>query len=282
MLTIQDAMKKEFGNNLIISDGKNISSEASKADVIVLSLGETTALSEGFNSINNLDLDQDQLLLIDQAASTGKPVVVILTEGRPRTFPLQVDKTSAIVYAGLPGFFGAEAIADIISGDVNPSGKMNISYPYIQGHMLNYNHKSSAFSFLHTLSEELNRWTIAEFGTGLSYSDLVYSEIKLNDTVFNKSDSIAISVSVKNNSKRDANEAVLLFTNDEYASVTRPVKELKRFHKQLIREGESKEYRFVLYPEKDLSFKNKNNENIFESGYFNVYIANKSVRFKIQ
>lgn len=207
--------------------------------------------------------------------------MLVLTEGRPRTFPEQVDKTTAILYAGLPGFYGAEAIADILSGDVNPSGKMNISYPYKQGHMLNYNHKSSAFSFLHTLSPELNRWTISEFGSGLSYSDLSYSEIKLNDTVFSKNDSIKISVTVNNKSKREAKEAVLLFVNDEIASVTRPVKELKRFKKKLIRDGESEEFNFVLYPEKDLSFNNKNNESIFEPGYFNIYIAGKSARFKI-
>ena len=164
--------------------------------------------------------------MIKDAIATGKPVVLILTEGRPRLIADVYDEVDAVLFAGLPGVYGAQAIAEIISGKVNPSGKLSFSYPKKSGHIISYNHKRSEFTTFREVSDELKRFAIAPFGHGLSYSKFEYSNLMMDTLIASTESTLKISVDVSNKSKITGKEAVLWFASDEVGSITRPVKEL--------------------------------------------------------
>lgn len=282
MLTIKDAFVQEFGEkNLIFKGGKSLKRAARKADVIVIATGEAEAYAETGGSIDDLSLDSGQLALIREAIATGKPVVLILTEGRPRLIPDVYDEVESVLFAGLPGVYGAQAIAEIVSGKVNPSGKMAFTYPKKSGHMISYNHKQSEYSIIRQVSDELKRHSIANFGHGLSYSNFSYSNLKMDTKIGGKGDALSISVDVSNNSDRAGKEAVLWFISDEFASITRPVKELVYFEKQAIQAHETVSFQFDLVPERDLSFPDKLGKQILEDGSFMLEVGNLRQMFQL-
>ncbi|MBX9853000.1 MAG: glycoside hydrolase family 3 C-terminal domain-containing protein [Cytophagaceae bacterium] len=281
MPTIADAIKNEFTESTVtFAEENDLAKYASTAEVIVVAAGEENAYAETDGSINDLALSERQLKLIEKVLSYKKPVVLILTEGRPRIIHQVYDTCQAVLFAGLPGTMGAQAIAEILSGKVNPSGKMSFSYPYKQGHIIPYNYKRSEYSVIRPVKRELNRHSILEFGEGLSYTAFEYTDLTLNDTLLNENEKLTAKVTVTNKGKYSGKEAVLWFISDEYGSITRPVKELQYFEKHEIKPGGSYTFTFITDPQVHLWYPDKEGRKILEQGYFTIKVGNLSRRFK--
>lgn len=283
MKTIYGALKDEFADSKVIYAKENeIKKLAPSADIIIAAAGEESAYAETDGSINDLELSESQVSLVKTAIATGKPVVLVLTEGRPRIISKIYDQCKSVIFAGLPGVEGAQAIAEILSGKTNPSGKLSFTYPYKQGHIIPYNHKQSEYSILRPVGEELKRFAICEFGQGLSYTKFSYAKINLSDTVISSSGKIKARVVVSNVGKIAGKESVLWFLTDEYGSITRPVKELKYFEKKELQPGQSIEFSFVIDPDKHLWFPDKEGKKLLEPGYFTLTVGDQKARFRLK
>lgn len=281
MLTPYTALQKEFSAEKVTlaANAAEIKSKAAGADAIVVVIGEAP-YSEGFGSILDINLPDDQVEIVKAAQSTGKPVILVMISGRPRVITKIYNECQAVLFAGLPGFEGAQAIAEILSGKVNPSAKMSFNYPYAANRLVPHNHKSSEVMLAHEIP---NPVSLMPFGTGLSYTSFEYSNLTLSDSVITGADkTITANVTVKNTGTRDGKEAVLWFLFDEVASISRPVKDLKFYDKKLLKAGESAEFTFVIKPEESLSFPNSKNERILEDGYFTLTVGTLKTRFKLE
>ena len=281
MLTVYSALQKEFSENKVTlaSTAAEIRSKAAGADAIVVAVGEAP-YAEGFGSIIDISLPEDQVELIRAAQATGKPVVLVLISGRPRVITKIYPGCKAVLFAGLPGFEGAQAIAEIISGKINPSAKMSFNFPAAVNRLVPHNHKSSEVLLAHEIENPI---ALVPFGQGLSYTTFEYSNLTLSDTVLTTNTSeITASVTVKNTGSRAGKEAVLWFLFDEVGSISRPVKDLKFYEKKLLNPGETAEFKFVINAEKHLSFPNNKNEKLLEDGYFSLMVGNLKARFKLQ
>lgn len=283
MPTIFQAIKAEFPNsNVVLASMEQVQSMAAGADLIVFAAGEKSAYAETAGSINTLELSDDQVKWAQLVTNTGKPSIMVLTEGRPRIIADLKDSFDAILFAGLPGNEGATAIAEILSGKTNPSGKMALTYPLRQGHIIPYNYKRSEYSEIRPVSGELLDFALAEFGHGLSYSKFTYSNLELSDTVLTKEGSITATVEVSNESNIPGKEAVLWYISDSYASITRPVKELRSFSKKMITPGETVKFSFEIDPSSDLSYPDKNGNVILEEGKFVVMVGRLEKSFVLK
>jgi beta-glucosidase len=279
MLTVYTALQKEFSNVTLAASANEVRSKAGQADAIVLALGEMP-YSEGFGSIQDINLAEDQKQLIRVAKETGKPVIVVMISGRPRVMTDVYGDCRAVLFAGLPGFEGAQAIAEIISGKVNPSAKMSFNYPYSVNRLVPHNHKISEVTLAHEIPNPI---ALVPFGSGLSYTTFEYSDLKLSDSTLTTADGeLTASVTVKNTGSRPGKEAVLWFLQDEVATLSRPVRDLKFYEKQLINPGESKTFSFKIRPSDHLSYQNKKGEEVLEDGYFSLTVGNLKTRFKLQ
>jgi len=296
MKTITEALRAKFSNaNIASMDSigtpdsdirKQFNQAAQEADVIVVAAGETP-YTEFVGNITNLKLPQNQLDLIQAVNQTGKPSVLVLVEGRPRVITDIVDQTDAILWAGLPGFEGADAIADVLSGDYNPSGKLPFSYPQFVGHSVPYNHKSSAVYYFDAEVanniEQANKTTaLWNFGHGLSYSNFSYSNFAISDTTMNADQELTAEVTVTNVSDRAGTETVLWYITDEVGRITRPVKELIRFERLHLKPGESKVVALNINADADLSYPNADGEAVLEEGYFKLHVDDQNRRFYLQ
>ncbi|WP_346761225.1 glycoside hydrolase family 3 N-terminal domain-containing protein [Agaribacillus aureus] len=258
-----------------------IRANAGKADYIVLALGER-AYAESPGGIHDLALDKNQIELAEAASATGKPVILLLVEGRPRVISGIEPKTDAILMLYRPGSQGANATADILFGDYNPSGKLPFTYPRESGDVLMYDHKNSeTFNEIIVDNYEQNgfnpQWP---FGFGLSYTSFEYSELKLNKAVFTTDEAIEVSVKLTNSGKVKGKEAIELYTTDLYASVSPSVKRLKRFQKVELGPGESNTFKFEL-TSNDLSFINTSGQRVVEKGAFKLSIGDQTIEFNI-
>jgi beta-glucosidase len=277
VLTPFAALQREFPSARLAANDKEIRLMAAKADAIVVVVGEMP-YSEGFGSITDINLPAEQLETIETAIATGKPVTLVIVAGRPRIITSVYDRCQAVLFAGLPGFEGGQAIAEIISGRVNPSAKMSFNYPYAPNRLLPHNHKTTEELLAH---EILNPIALKEFGTGLSYATFEYSNLTLSDSILtSEADSIVATVTVKNSGLTAGKEAVLWFVSDEVATITRPVKDLKFYDKKLIQPGESVTYSFVIKSEQ-LAFPDKNNTRLLEDGHFTLIVGSLKARFNL-
>ena len=188
---------------------------------------------------------------------TGKPVILVLIQGRPRILAPVAD-VDAILFAGYPGCMGGEAIASVLSGSVNPSGRLSFSYPASSGHFIPYYHKYSDSYSPHFA-----------FGHGLSYTDFTYSNLIVGDSIFDGTRPVHIQVSVKNKGERAGAETVLLYKRDEVGRITRPVKELVDFRKVYLEPGESRTLTFELAASQ-LSYPDHNGNPVLEDGRFRL------------
>ena len=296
MNTITEALRAKFSNATIASmdsigtpdsdTRKQFNQAAQEADAIVVAAGETP-YTEFVGNITNLKLPQNQLDLIQAVNQTGKPSVLVLVEGRPRVITDIVDQTDAILWAGLPGFEGADAIADVLSGDYNPSGKLPFSYPQFVGHSVPYNHKSSAVYYFDAEVanniEQANKTTaLWNFGHGLSYSNFSYSDFAISDTTMSADQQLSAEVTVTNVSDRAGTETVLWYMTDEVGRITRPVKELIRFERLHLKPGESKVVALNINADTDLSYPNADGEAVLEEGYFKLHVGDQNKRFYLQ
>ena len=256
--------------------------EARNSDYIVLCLGENT-YTEKPGDLNDLNLHKLQVKLAKKLAETGKPIILILNLGRPRLISDIEPLMSAVVNVYLPGNFGGDALSDILSGKVNPSGKLPYTYPAYPNSLIPYYYKPSevqnnsqgAYNYVGEVNNLYN------FGFGLSYSEFEYSDLKINKEQFNINDSIKISVNVKNLSKIDGLETIQLYSSDLYASITPDIKRLRDFKKVKVKAGEKKTITFNL-PVSELAFVNSENEFVVEPGRFNLSVDNLSKEISIK
>jgi beta-glucosidase len=262
---------------------------ASQSDIAIIYVGEERAYTGEAKSKSNIHLPGVQEELIKAVMATGKPVVVILGAGRPLIFNWTADSVPAILCTWWLGTKGADAIADVLFGDYNPSGKLPMSFPRAEGQIpIYYNHyntgrpaaNDSDVNYVSAYIDLPNSPKFA-FGYGLSYTTFEYSKIKLNKTQMQANEKIEVSVTITNTGNYDGEEVVQLYIRDMVASVVRPVKELKGFQKIFLKKGESKEVKFILSID-DLKFYTNELQYIAEPGEFQVMIGTNSREVQLQ
>lgn len=291
MNTLYEAFKNKFdSNNIFLHPTKGINNAKEKeafiaatkdVDVLIVTIGEEP-YSEFEGNLPNLTLEKSQLNLLDAALETGKPVIAIIIAGRPRVFTKQADQCHAILFAGHPGTRGTEAIVNIITGKVNPSGKLSFSYPKDPGHVIPYYIKHSEYSMYWKPMPE--RPFLFPFGHGLSYNEFKYSNLTLSDTVITSPDqTITATVEIKNMDSGQADEIALWFISDKVGeTVTRPLKKLQYFERISIPGGIKIKAQFEIIPEKHLAYPDKRGNMILENGMFDVIIDGKKVAFELK
>ncbi|MDP9229101.1 MAG: glycoside hydrolase family 3 C-terminal domain-containing protein, partial [Bacteroidota bacterium] len=251
-------------------------SAAANADYILLCLGENS-YTETPGNMNDLNLSENQIILANAMIKTGKPVVLILNEGRPRIINKIEPGVAGILQVYLPGNFGADALADILTGDVNPSGKLPITYPRYSNSLTGYIHKPSEGDTNPQGGETNSQYS---FGYGLSYTTFVYSDLSINKNNFDPEETATINVTVRNTGNREGKEVVQLFISDLFASFTPDVKRLRGFEKVSLKPGESKTITFKVAM-KQLAFVNTNNKMQLEEGEFKIQIQNQTASFNV-
>jgi beta-glucosidase len=251
---------------------------AANVDVVVLCLGEGS-YTETPGNITDLTLGELQLKLAEAIEATGKPVVLVLVEGRPRIINRIVDKAGAVLMAYNPGNEGGQAIADVLFGDYNPSGKLPFTYPRTPNGLITYDHK--AFETEDTAFGNLAFAPQFEFGHGLSYTTFAYSDLRLSQKTIGGNADLSVSVTVTNSGKRAGKEVGQLYLSDLVASLSPAGKRLKRFAKVYLEPGQIRTLTFQLHPE-DLSFIGTNNKPIIEPGEFEVMIAGLKDKFTLK
>ncbi len=247
--------------------------EARNHDVVILALGEKT-YTETLGNIESLELDPVQLQLARAIFAIGKPVILVTFGGRPRIITEIAEQAQAVLLGFLPGMEGGVAMADILFGDANPSGKLPISYPRHSADITPYDHKPmEAF--------EGNQYRpLYPFGHGLSYTTFETGDLKLDKQQIHSGESLTVSVKVKNSGAIAGKETVLVYLNDMAASVTRPVKQLKAFKKVELKPGQQQTLAFTLTPH-DMSFIGPDMKRIVEPGEFKVMVGGESARFSL-
>jgi beta-glucosidase len=262
---------------------------AQQADVVVAAVGESRGMSHESSSRTDLNIPANQRDLIKALKATGKPLVLVLMNGRPLSILEEKEQAEAILETWFAGTEGGNAIADVLFGDYNPSGKLPISFPRSVGQIPTYyNHLSIGRPFTpgkpgNYTSQYFDDTTgpLYPFGYGLSYTDFSLSDMALSATTLNKSGRIDARVTVKNTGKRDGETVVQLYIQDVTGSMIRPVKELKNFQKIMLKAGEEKVVHFSI-EENDLKFYNAQLKFAAEPGMFNVQIGLDSQDVKQQ
>ncbi|MHC8292382.1 beta-glucosidase BglX [Pseudomonas sp. LB3P58] len=253
---------------------------AKDADVVVAAVGESRGMSHESSSRTDLNIPANQRDLIKALKATGKPLVLVLMNGRPLSILEEKDQADAILETWFSGTEGGNAIADVLFGDYNPSGKLPITFPRSVGQIPTYyNHLSIGRPFTpgkpgNYTSQYFDDTTgpLFPFGFGLSYTDFSLSDMALSSTTLNKTGKLDASVMVKNTGKRDGETVVQLYIQDVTGSMIRPIKELKNFQKITLKAGEQKVVRFTI-TEDDLKFFNTQLKYAAEPGKFNVEIG---------
>ncbi|HEV58791.1 MAG TPA: beta-glucosidase, partial [Phycisphaerales bacterium] len=241
---------------------------ARQADVAVVCLGEPT-YCETPGNIDDLSLPAAQRDLVVALSRAGVPVVIVLVEGRPRLLGTAADQAQAVVMGYLPGMEGGRAIADVLFGDVNPSGKLPLTYPAHTGDLTLYDHKPS--------ETYRPQWP---FGHGLSYTTFKYANLTLSAETIRPGEVLTVRVKVTNTGPRRGKEIVQLYLHDEVRSVTPPVRQLKRFTKIDLDAGETQTVTFTLTTE-DLMFIGADSEPTLEPGRFKVFIGDQEAAFEL-
>lgn len=257
---------------------------AEKADVVVAVLGEASESSGECSSITNISFPENQRDLLKALLKTGKPVVMVLFTGRPLAITWEQENVPAILNVWFGGSEAGAAVADVLFGDVVPSGKLTTTFPQNTGQIpLFYNHKNTGrplaegqwFSKFRTNYLDVTNDPLYPFGFGLSYTTFSYSDITLSKNSFKPGEKIDVKVNVTNTGNFDGKEVVQLYIRDMVGTTTRPVKELKGFQKILIKKGESKEVTFSIDIE-DLKFYNYDLKFVAEPGDFKVFVGGNS------
>ena len=261
---------------------------AANADVIIAALGESSEMSGESSSRTNLALPDVQRTLLEALLKTGKPVVLTLFTGRPLTLTWEQEHVPAILNVWFGGSEAAYAIGDVLFGDVNPSGKLTMTFPKNVGQMpLFYNHKNTGrpllegkwFEKFRSNYLDVDNDPLYPFGYGLSYTNFQYSDITLSAPTMGQDGSVTAMVTVTNTGKYDGAEVVQLYIRDLVGSITRPVKELKGFDKIFLKAGESKTVSFKITPEL-LRFYDYELNYVAEPGDFDIMIGGNSQSVK--
>lgn len=251
---------------------------ARSMDYVIIVLGEKPA-TEKPSDIEDLNMPKAQLELVEEIAKTGKPIVLVLLEGRPRVINTIEPLVDGILMAYLPGSEGGRAIAEVLFGDFNPCGKLPYTYP---------RHTGSIWAYDHTKADERDGGfgfdafhPQYEFGHGLSFTGFKYSNLKIQKDTFFENETIQVSIDITNTGDQIGKEVIQLYTSDLVASVVPAVKQLRKFQKIELVQGETRKVDFTL-TEKDLGFVNMKNEWVTEPGEFQIAIDTFRVNFYLQ
>ena len=266
---------------------------ASRADVILAFVGEESILSGEAHCLADLDLQGDQKALIAALAKTGKPVVTVVMAGRPLTIGKEVEESAAVLYSFHPGTMGGPALADLLWGKAVPSGKTPVTFPKMVGQIpVYYAHNNTGRPatrnevLLNDIAVEAGQTSLGctsfymdagfdplfPFGYGLSYTTFKYSNVKLSSAALKKNDVLTVTFDLENTGKYEGTEVAQLYVQDKVGSVTRPVKELKRFTRVTLKPGEKKNVSFEL-PISELAFWNIDMAKVVEPGDFGLWVA---------
>jgi beta-glucosidase len=292
--TLLEGMQKEFAGKATLNvakgcyfDGNDESKieeavqVAMKSDVVVACMGEKKNWS-GENAVRStIALPAIQVKLIAALKKTGKPIVFVFSSGRPIDFNTIETNSDAILAIWQPGIAGGTPMAGILSGRLNPSGKLAITFPLTTGQIPTYyNMRQSGHpgsGGYQDISSEPKYW----FGHGLSYTTYTYGKVKLSATKIKKNEKLVAEVEVANIGSMDGKETAMWFISDPVASITRPMKELKYFEKKTVKVGEKLVFKFEIDPMRDLSFPDNNGIRRLESGDFILNINNQKVKFEL-
>lgn len=272
-----DVTAAELSHDASSNDIMEAFSRSLRSDVIVLCLGETP-YTETVGDIEDLQLAANQREMIAVAERTGKPVVIVLVEGRPRTAPEMATAANAVLTAYLPGNEGGPAIADVLNGTVNPSGKLPYTYP---------RHPSASTTYDHKYTDMIDPqfgWNAVNplypFGHGLSYTTFAYDNLRLEADSLGGGDTLRVAVDIKNTGDRDGMEVVQVFVADSVASIAPSVKRLRAFKKVSLEAGQAAMVSFEI-PVSDLAFVGLENRWVVEPGRFGLSIDTLAVPFDV-
>jgi beta-glucosidase len=285
--TILAAIREKAGSNVTYVPGTSLDKEidinaaanaARDADLAIVCVGEG-AYAETPGNITDLTLSEAQLKLAEAIEATGKPVVLVLVEGRPRIINRIADGANGILMAYNPGNEGGRAVADVLFGDYNPSGKLPFTYPRTPNGLMTYDHKLFE-------TEETSFGNSAfspqfEFGYGLSYTTFAYSNLQINPESTSANSPVQVSVTVTNTGQRAGEETVILYLRDEVASLTPPGKRVKRFAKISLKPGQHRTLTFTLGHD-DFSFIGADNKPTVEPGDFTALVGNLHDKFTVR
>ena len=251
---------------------------AKASDVVVVCLGHKGSWSGENQSRSTIEIPKIQEELLSAVEATGKPVVVLVTTGRPVELPRIEKKADAILQTWHSGVRAGKAIAGLLSGRYNPSGKLAMTFPYSTGQIpIYYNRRHRARTGDQGLYKDITSEPMYPFAHGLSYSTFEYGKLTVSADKLKEGETISAEVTVKNTSQRDGLETVHWFVKDPYSHITRPVKELKYFEKKLIKAGENVTFRFEINPLRDLGFVNREGKKYLDKGEYRIMVGDQSV-----
>lgn len=254
---------------------------AEKADVVVLCLGEKKTWSGENASRSTIALPAVQEQLAAELAKSGKPVVLVLSSGRPLELRRLEPLCGAIVQMWQPGLRGGNPLAGILSGRINPSGKLAMTFPYSTGQIpIYYNHRQSGRTHQGKY-QDIPSTPLYDFAHGLSYTTFEYGDLQPSATTLRRGEKLTVTVSVTNTGEMDGAETVHWFIADPVCRISRPVRELKHFEKQLIRKGETHTFRFEIDPERDLSFTDGDGKRFLEAGDYFILVKDKKIKLTL-
>lgn len=256
-------------------------SAAKDVDVIVLCAGENT-YTEKPGDLHDLYISENQEKLALALAATGKPVVLVLNEGRPRLISKFDGQMAAVVQTYLPGNFGGIALAEILYGKINPSGKLPYTYPKYPNSLITYDHKASENQEKMEGMYDYESFLEVQypFGHGLSYTTFEYANLNISKSEFTAEDELSVSIDVTNTGKVDGKEVVQLYSTDQFATIAPSVKRLRRFEKVTLKAGETQTVTFTISA-RDLAFVGMQQEWIAEEGEFTITVGTQSNDIKL-
>lgn len=251
------------------------------SDVVIVCLGEMLTWSGENASRSTIALPQIQEELVKELKEAGKPVILVLSNGRPLELNRMEPLCDAILEIWQPGINGARSMAGILSGRINPSGKLAMTFPYSTGQIPIYYNRRKSGRGHQGFYKDITSDPLYPFGHGLSYTEFKYGTVTPSATKVKRSDKLSAEVTVTNTGARDGAETVHWFISDPYCSITRPVKELKHFEKQFIKVGETKTFRFDIDLERDFGFVNEDGKRFLEAGEYHILVQGQTVKIEL-
>ena len=251
------------------------------SDVVIVCLGEMLTWSGENASRSTIALPQIQEELVKELKEAGKPVILVLSNGRPLELNRMEPLCDAILEIWQPGINGARSMAGILSGRINPSGKLAMTFPYSTGQIPIYYNRRKSGRGHQGFYKDITSDPLYPFGHGLSYTEFKYGTVTPSATKVKRGDKLSAEVTVTNTGSRDGAETVHWFISDPYCSITRPVKELKHFEKQFIKAGETKTFRFDIDLERDFGFVNEDGKRFLEAGEYHILVQGQTIKIEL-
>ena len=251
------------------------------SDVVIVCLGEMLTWSGENASRSTIALPQIQEELVKELKEAGKPVILVLSNGRPLELNRMEPLCDAILEIWQPGINGARSMAGILSGRINPSRTLAMTFPYSTGQIPIYYNRRKSGRGHQGFYKDITSDPLYPFGHGLSYTEFKYGTVTPSATKVKRGDKLSAEVTVTNTGSRDGAETVHWFISDPYCSITRPVKELKHFEKQLIKAGETKTFRFDIDLERDFGFVNEDGKRFLEAGEYHILVQGQTVKIEL-